>query len=208
MHLGRRPETPWVRLGPGYSQVAEQLADTERSDPSACCSRPQEPTGGPGEGKPHPVGRPAEPGAQRPDPAETPREGDGAAVTVGDAPGGGLVETRREPGPEATRDAPRAAGRRSGGAVAFAAAAAGRARADCAVGSGEWAEPPHSPWTLRRRGSKMAIFWPFFDPRESCFGRACGGGGRPARGPPERCSPGAQKGKGRAKGLVSPAGHG
>ena len=33
----------------------------------------------------------------------------------------------------------------------------------CAVGSGEWAEPPHSPWTLRRRGPKMGIFCPFLE---------------------------------------------
>lgn len=40
-----------------------------------------------------------------------------------------------------------------------------RARStDCAVGSGEWAEPPHSPWTLRRRVQKKAIFWPFSGP--------------------------------------------
>ena len=45
-----------------------------------------------------------------------------------------------------------------------------RARgADCAVGSGEWAEPPHSPWTLRRRGSKMAIFGHFFGPPRILF---------------------------------------
>ena len=35
--------------------------------------------------------------------------------------------------------------------------------ADCAVGSGEWAEPPHSPWTLRRRGRKKAHFWAVFE---------------------------------------------
>jgi len=35
------------------------------------------------------------------------------------------------------------------------------AGADCAVGSGEWAEPPHSPWTLRRRVQKCALFDPF-----------------------------------------------
>ena len=48
--------------------------------------------------------------------------------------------------------------------------------ADCAVGSGEWAEPPHYPWTFRRRSGKNAIFWAFFDPfpgrGRSCFG-AC-----------------------------------
>ena len=43
------------------------------------------------------------------------------------------------------------------------------AGADCAVGSGEWAEPPHSPWTLRRRGQKKGNFCPFFGPRESCL---------------------------------------
>ena len=51
--------------------------------------------------------------------------------------------------------------------------------ADCAVGSGEWAEPPHSPWTLRRRGSKMAIFWPFLAARGSCYGRPTGRPGAP-----------------------------
>ena len=58
---------------------------------------------------------------------------------------------------------------------------------DCAVGSGEWAEPPHSPWTLRRRARKKADFGPprggpegAFGARESCF-RAPRG---PPRGPP------------------------
>lgn len=59
------------------------------------------------------------------------------------------------------------------------------AAADCAVGSGEWAEPPHSPWTLRHRGPKKAIFclfsgsrgqrkmgpfWPLFGPFLALFG--------------------------------------
>ena len=52
---------------------------------------------------------------------------------------------------------------------------------DCAVGSGEWAEPPHYPWTLRRRGRKMAIFWPFFGPRGSFMGRAGARGRRFAK---------------------------
>ena len=41
-----------------------------------------------------------------------------------------------------------------------------RGSTDCAVGSGEWAEPPHSPWTLRRRGRKKGNFWPFFEAPE------------------------------------------
>ena len=31
---------------------------------------------------------------------------------------------------------------------------------DCAVGSGQWAEPPHPPWALHRRGSPEGTFWP------------------------------------------------
>ena len=46
-----------------------------------------------------------------------------------------------------------------------------RGVADCAVGSGEWAEPPHSPWTLRRRYPKKANFSPFFGCRGSFMGR-------------------------------------
>ena len=55
--------------------------------------------------------------------------------------------------------------------------------ADCAVGSGEWAEPPHYPWTFRRRPGKKAIFLAFFDPfpgrGRSCFEAALG----PEEGP-------------------------
>ena len=35
-----------------------------------------------------------------------------------------------------------------------------RRSADCAVGSGQWAEPPHPPWALHRRGSPEGTFWP------------------------------------------------
>ena len=42
--------------------------------------------------------------------------------------------------------------------------ATGRLRADCAVGSGEWAEPPHSPWTLRRSPKKRPFFALFSGP--------------------------------------------
>ena len=52
--------------------------------------------------------------------------------------------------------------------------------ADCAVGSGEWAEPPHSPWTLRRRVQKSAIFGPFPWPED----RARKGTFRSSFGPP------------------------
>ena len=55
----------------------------------------------------------AEPGAQRPDPAKTPREGEGEAVaTVGEQVGPAV--TRREPWALAVRDAPRGAGRQVG----------------------------------------------------------------------------------------------
>ena len=40
------------------------------------------------------------------------------------------------------------------------AAARDSACADCAVGSGQWAEPPHPPWALHRRGSPEGTFWP------------------------------------------------
>ena len=39
--------------------------------------------------------------------------------------------------------------------------------ADCAVGSGEWAEPPHSPRTLRHRGAKIGIFSDFSTPEDT-----------------------------------------
>ena len=48
-------------------------------------------------------------------------------------------------------------------------------RTDCAVGSGEWAEPPHSPWTLRAGVRKRAIFRPFSPERQT-----------PLRGPARR----------------------
>ena len=41
--------------------------------------------------------------------------------------------------------------------------------ADCAVGSGEWAEPPHSPWTLRFSGAKIGIFCLFLVPEKGSF---------------------------------------
>ena len=72
--------------------------------------------------------------------------------------------------------------------------ARGSQAADCAVGSGEWAEPPHSPWTLRRRGPKKAIFWPFFGARESCL--------YPRRATPE--SPPGPPRSGAQGGLLDP----
>ena len=48
------------------------------------------------------------------------------------------------------------------------------AAVDCAVGSGEWAEPPHSPWTLRHRGPKRAIFCPFSGSEDSAKGALFG----------------------------------
>ena len=70
----------------------------------------------------------------------------------------------------AVSDAPR--GRRSRGGwghedgVVSRADGRSAAATDCAVGSGEWAEPPHPPWALHRRGAPAGTFWP------------------PARGPP------------------------
>ena len=64
--------------------------------------------------------------------------------------------------------------------------ATGRLRADCAVGSGEWAEPPHSPWTLHPRGAKRGHFCPL-TPLGSTPGRwPAGGPGPPAGGPAPR----------------------
>jgi len=67
------------------------------------------------------------------------------------------------------------------------------AAVDCAVGSGEWAEPPHSPWTLRHRASKKAIFRPFSGARGSRFWGLTRGWGAPRAqkglsllGPPKR----------------------
>ena len=55
-----------------------------------------------------------------------------------------------------------------------------RRATDCAVGSGEWAEPPHSPWTLRRRVRKSALFWAFSGSRGQCQNRPFrGSGGTP-----------------------------
>ena len=47
------------------------------------------------------------------------------------------------------------------------AARAEGAVTDCAVGSGEWAEPPHSPRTLRHRGAKIGIFSDFSTPEDT-----------------------------------------
>ena len=55
-----------------------------------------------------------------------------------------------------------------------------RGPTDCAVGSGEWAEPPHSPWTLRRRVQKNAFFGRFSRPED----RAKKGTFRSSFGPP------------------------
>ena len=51
--------------------------------------------------------------------------------------------------------------------------------ADCAVGSGQWAEPPPPPWALHRRGGPEGTFWtpaggPPPDPPED---QSPGGGG-------------------------------
>ena len=95
----------------------------------------------------------------------------------------------------AVSDAPR--GRRSrGGRGAGDPAGAGRARvdwprlaaADCAVGSGEWAEPPHPPWALHRRGGPEGTFWP--------------PAGGPPPDPPEDQSP--QGGMGGPSPLLDP----
>ena len=39
------------------------------------------------------------------------------------------------------------------------ALSSGASGADCAVGSGQWAEPPHPPWALHRRGGPEGTFW-------------------------------------------------
>ena len=51
--------------------------------------------------------------------------------------------------------------------------------ADCAVGSGQWAEPPHSPTTVHRRGSKSRNFWRLLGPRRQGPGGGPGGARRP-----------------------------
>ena len=75
------------------------------------------------------------------------------------------------PGPDPARTAAVCGGARDG------------TRTDCAVGSGEWAEPPHYPWTFRRRSKKKGHFSAFFDPflgrGRSCFEAALG----PEEGP-------------------------
>ena len=50
---------------------------------------------------------------------------------------------------------------------------------DCAVGSGQWAEPPHSPTTVHRRGSKSRNFWRLLGPRRQGPGGGPGGARRP-----------------------------
>ena len=72
-----------------------------------------------------------------------------SGVSVSDAPRGGEAGRLGPLGPRGVR-----------------CGARGRLNADCAVGSGEWAEPPHPPWALHRRGAPAGTFWP------------------PARGPP------------------------
>jgi hypothetical protein len=52
-------------------------------------------------------------------------------------------------------------------------------RTDCAVGSGEWAEPPHSPWTLLPGGQKRAIFRPFLRPSATLLHRPSQATGEP-----------------------------
>ena len=52
-------------------------------------------------------------------------------------------------------------------------------RTDCAVGSGQWAEPPHSPTTVHRRGSKSRNFWRLLGPRRQGPGGGPGGARRP-----------------------------
>ncbi|MCP4485775.1 MAG: hypothetical protein GY820_00360, partial [Gammaproteobacteria bacterium] len=103
------------------------------------------------------------------------------AITQGEAPSrtqtrGTTTATARLPTPPPLPPPPRARGDpvhepplppgtgrgvACGGASSFDCAGT-----DCAVGSGEWAEPPHSPWTLRRRGPKMGIFCTFFERRQ------------------------------------------
>ena len=80
---------------------------------------------------------------------------------------------------------PRGSGRTTAPVGATRAASLAAQDTDCAVGSGEWAEPPHSPWTLRHRVPKKAIFclfsasrgqrkmgpfWPLFGPFLALFG--------------------------------------
>ena len=89
---------------------------------------------------------------------------------------------------------PGPARKRSRRAVAAVARRARSTGADCAVGSGEWAEPPHSPWTLRRRGPKKGNFCPFFGARESCL--------YPRRATPE--SPPGPPRSGAQGGLLDP----
>ena len=54
-----------------------------------------------------------------------------------------------------------------------------RGPTDCAVGSGQWAEPPHSPTTVHRRGSKSRNFWRLLGPRRQGPGGGPGGARRP-----------------------------
>ena len=60
-----------------------------------------------------------------------------------------------------------------------AAVARDSTRTDCAVGSGQWAEPPHSPTTVHRRGSKSRNFWRLLGPRRQGPGGGPGGARRP-----------------------------
>ena len=85
--------------------------------------------------------------------------------------------THRTAGPQAPPHKPREPRGRPGGGRPGARATL---HADCAVGSGEWAEPPHSPWTLRRRVQKNAFFGRFSGPED----RAKKGTFRSSFGPP------------------------
>lgn len=70
------------------------------------------------------------------------------------------------PTPAGRPDQPPAASQPPVRGVRRGAVSARDRNADCAVGSGEWAEPPHSPGLLRHRGEKSAIFAPFFHPED------------------------------------------
>ena len=83
------------------------------------------------------------------------------------------------PHPPAPPDPPRRPGRER----AACGGARDGTRTDCAVGSGEWAEPPHSPWTLRRRVRKSALFWAFSGSRGQCQKHPFWGPGGPLFGP-------------------------
>ena len=149
-------------------QVASTLRDTGRMTPGACqhtYSSPAPAAVSSGDQNPHTLSPAAPPHTPHP-PARrgrSPRP----------------PRPRRPPAPPTPPAAP-------GTVVGRRAARRTLCSADCAVGSGEWAEPPHSPWTLHWTPQKKGIFCPFRGVPGNPPARVRGGHQDPPGGPSPR----------------------